>query len=99
MAENIGLMDDGYIVATARNSAEDLARFYKIDLKTAYYITFRLLYEARASIVKIVGDYGADNWRKMSISEKSAVCTEVVGGLLNKERVADLIKGRVKSLV
>jgi hypothetical protein len=99
MVENIGLMDDGYIVAMARTSAEDLARRCKLDIKTAYYITFKLLYEARASIMAIVGDYGAQNWQQMSIKEKSAVCTEVVAGLLDKEKVAELIKGRAKSLV
>lgn len=99
MSDALGLMDNGYIAAMARNISTDLARVYKIDMKTAYFIAFNLLYEARQSIMKIVGEYGAENWKKMTISERAAVCTEVVRGLLDKEKVEAFINGRRKSLV
>jgi len=98
MVEDQGLMDDGYIVEMAKRNAKDLARCYKVDIKTAFYITFRLLYEARRCIMEIVGDYGAENWQKMSLSEKSAVCSEVVKGLLDKEKVSGFIDGSNKGL-
>ncbi|VAW37822.1 hypothetical protein MNBD_DELTA02-735 [hydrothermal vent metagenome] len=99
MVEDQGLMDGGYIVETAKRNAKDLARYYKLDIKTAFYITFRLLFEARRSIAAIVGDYGAENWRKMSVPEKSAVCSEVVKGLLDKDKIEAFIEGRSKSLL
>ncbi len=99
MVENQGLMDDGYIVEMAKRNAKDLARYYRLDIKTAFYITFRLLYEARRSITVVVGDYGAENWQKMSIAEKSVVCSEVVKGLLDKEKIEAFIEGRSKSLL
>ncbi len=99
MIEDQGLMDDGYIVEMAKRNAADLARCYKIDMKTAFYITFRLLYEARRSITAIVGDYGMENWARMSVSEKSAVCTEVVKGLLDKEKIEAFIDGKSKGLL
>ncbi len=99
MIEDQGLMDDGYIVEMAKRNAADLARCYKIDMKTALYITFRLLYEARRSIVAIVGDYGTENWQRMSITEKSAICTKVVKGLLDKEKIEAFINGKSKSLL
>ncbi|VAV82543.1 hypothetical protein MNBD_DELTA01-1637 [hydrothermal vent metagenome] len=99
MVEDQGLMDDGYIVEMAKKNAKELARYYKVDIKTAFYITFRLLFEARRSITAIVGEYGAENWQRMSIAEKSVVCSEVVKGLLDKEKIEAFIKGRSKSLL
>ena len=96
--EDNGFMGDGYIAVMARKSAQDLSGMHGIDISTAYSITYRLLHEARSAVMKIVGEYGAENWKSMSIEDKSAICTEVVSGLLDKEKVEGLINGSRKAL-
>ncbi|MBI5560563.1 MAG: hypothetical protein HY883_04755 [Deltaproteobacteria bacterium] len=88
-----------YISLKTKEAAERLSRAHGVDSGTAYLVTRMLWLEARRSIIGIMGRGGEDGWQRMSLKEKTAICSVVVKNLLDKRKVAAFVNGRSKGIV
>lgn len=92
-------MSGSYVNKKAAETARAIVNSHGIDLPTALNITRSIWQEAQRCILKAIDAYGADRWQMLSASEKAAVCTVVVKGLLDRERVLSFMASSRKSIV
>lgn len=91
-------MTNPYLEAKAVQTAESIVKSHNVDFPTALAVTTRIWEEARQSILRAVGPNGASAWQKLTLSDKAAVCSTVVRGLLDRERLCELLKGERKEI-
>jgi len=89
-------MSNDYLRAKAAETAAQVCRKYDMDFPTAFRITSLIWEEARSSILEAVD---AQEWQKLTLSDKALVCQEVVKNLLDRERLSALLAGERKALV
>jgi hypothetical protein len=92
-------MANAYIRAKAAETAKTIAQRHGIEYGVALKITLRLWAEARASIMRLIGDMGKENWDKLSAADKAAVCGVVVKELLNRKKLCGFLSGEKRGLV
>ncbi len=80
--------------AKVREVAFELVKLHGIDTNTALLITTRIFLEAKRALLDLVKSYGSETWQSMTIEEKSLISSEVVKGLLSKERLNGFLNGK-----
>jgi hypothetical protein len=93
------MMKDSYLSKKAAETAETIVKSYDIDFPTALVITRNIWEEARRCILKIIGSYGVEGWQKLSLSDRAAVCSIVVRGLMDKGRLLSFMAGERRTIV
>lgn len=84
-----------YLNAKSLNNANALVKGFNMDMAKALKMTTRLWDEARAMILR---NCTAEEWQKLSVADKAAICTEAIRALLDKKRVAAFLNGDRKTL-
>lgn len=84
-----------YLKAKALNNANSLVKTFSMDRAKAISMTTRLWDEARAMILR---NCSAEEWQKLSMSDKGRICVEAVRALMDKKRVTAFLNGERKTL-
>ncbi len=88
-----------FIRKKSASQAQDLMRIHGLDRATAEAIMSRIWQQAWGDIFKLIGSYGKGSWQSLSFSDRSAVCTEIIRGLLDEKTLTGFFAGSKKSLI
>lgn len=89
-------MSESYIKSRASQTAKVLSARHDVDFATAFNMTQRIWEEAKRCILKAAQ---TTEWRKLSLSEKSYICSTVIKSLLDKRQPAGFLSGERKSII
>lgn len=87
-------MGERYLKGKAAETAITVANRHGIEYASAYRITEAVWREARTALLKVIKSYGCGEWQKLSLKDKSAVCAEVLKGLMDRRRLMDCLNGK-----
>jgi len=89
-------LDRQGLVEKSKGSAVALVNEFKVSPDKAFQITSVIWSEVRRIILSTVSP---QEWRGLSVAEKSEITSEIVTALFNKGKVQDFLNGSRSSLI